>query len=467
MTAMQKTTSPIDGRIYLERPLASEKDIQTALSKAVIRQTEWKLRPISERAKLMNKFVDIMVSRKEIIAEELSWQMGRPIVHGPNELRGFEERSRYMISIAEESLKDIDVGDKKDFTRFITREPLGVIFVIAPWNYPLLTSVNAIVPSLMAGNAVLLKHSAQTPLVAEHYTTAGLEAGLPEGLLQHLHLGHDQVDRIIGDPFVTYVAFTGSVEGGRAVHRAAANRFIGMGLELGGNDPAYVRHDAPLNHAVETLVDGAFYNAGQSCCGIKRIYAHKTIYKQFIEAFETETYRYNRLGNPLDTATTLGPVVRTAAAESLRKQISESVSAGATQLIDDRRFPLAAPKTPYMAPQVMINVNHSMPIMKEESFGPVVCIMPIASDDEAVALINDSRFGLTASIFTTDVRAALSIGRQVNTGTWFMNRCDYLDPALAWVGVKDSGCGCTLSKIGYEYLTRPKSFHLRTRIQLD
>jgi acyl-CoA reductase-like NAD-dependent aldehyde dehydrogenase len=237
-----------------------------------------------------------------------------------------------------------------------------------------------------------------------------------------------------------------------------------MGLELGGKDPAYVRYDAQLNHAVETLVDGAFYNAGQSCCGIKRIYAHKDIYDRFIEAFEAETYRYNRLGNPLDEKTTLGPVVRTAAAEKIRKQIAEAVSAGATPLIDDKCFSSALPGTPYLAPQVLVNVTHSIPIMMDETFGPVVCIMPVASDDEAVAMINDSRFGLTASIFTKDEEAALSIGKRVDTGTWFMNRCDYLDPALAWVGVKDSGCGCTLSKVGYEYLTRPKSFHLRTQL---
>lgn len=464
MTDIQKTISPIDGSIYLERPLASEKEIQTALQKAAASQSEWRNTLISERARLLNKFVDIMVSRKETIATELSWQMGRPIIHGPNELRGFEERSRYMISIAEEALRVVDVGQKEGFTSFITREPLGIIFVIAPWNYPLLTSVNAIVPALMAGNAVILKHSAQTPLVAEHYTGAALEAGLPVGLLQHLHLGHDQVDRIIADPIISYVAFTGSVEGGRSVHRAAANRFISMGLELGGKDPAYVRHDAQLNHAVETLVDGAFYNAGQSCCGIKRIYAHTDIYENFVEAFEAETYRYNRLGNPLNKETTLGPVVRTAAAEGLRKQISEAVSAGATLLIDDQRFPLAAPGTPYMAPQALVNVNHSMSIMMEESFGPLVCIMPVSSDDEAIAMINDSRFGLTASVFTKDEGAALAIGKRVDTGTWFMNRCDYLDPALAWVGVKDSGWGCTLSKIGYEYLTRPKSFHLKIRV---
>lgn len=464
MAIIQKTISPVDGRVYLERELASEKEIDAAIKKAGSRQSEWKHVAMQQRARLMNAFVDAMTSKKEIIAEELSWQIGRPIIHGPNELRGFEERARYMISIAEETLRDINVGEKEGFTRFITREPLGIVFVIAPWNYPLLTSVNAIVAALMAGNAVLLKHSAQTPLVAEHYTKAALEAGFPDGLLQHLHLDHKQVGRIIGDEAISYVAFTGSVEGGRSVHRSAADRFIGMGLELGGKDPAYVRPDANLRHAIETLADGAFYNAGQSCCGIKRIYVHKNLYESFIDGFADETYRYNKLGNPLDNKTTLGPVVRTTAAENIRKQITEAVSAGARLLINENRFPLACPGTPYLAPQALVNVDHSMRIMTEETFGPVVGIMRADSDDNAVELMNDSRFGLTASVFTQDEDAALAIGKRVATGTWFMNRCDYLDPALAWVGIKDSGWGCSLSRVGYEYVTRPKSFHLRTQI---
>jgi acyl-CoA reductase-like NAD-dependent aldehyde dehydrogenase len=463
MTRIIKTISPVDGSVYLERSLASEQDIRIALKKAQRQQAEWKRQPISKRAELLGRFVSVIVSKVALISEELSWQMGRPTSQGPNELKGFEERARYMISIAEESLRDINIMGKEGFKRFITREPLGTVFVIAPWNYPLLTSVNATIPALMAGNSVLLKHSAQTPLVAEHYTTAALEAGLPDGLLQHLHLAHDQVNRLISDPAISYVAFTGSVEGGLSVHRAAADRFIGMGLELGGKDPAYVRYDAQLSYAVKTLTDGAFYNAGQSCCGIKRIYVHTDIYDQFIEAFEAETYRYNKLGNPLDKSTTLGPVVRTAAAENIRKLSASAVSAGATPLIEEKRFPAAKPKTPYLAPQVLINVDHSMPIMIEETFGPLVCIMRVSDDEEAISMINDSRFGLTASIFTLDEEIALDLGKRVETGTWFMNRCDYLDPVLAWVGIKDSGCGCTLSRIGYEYMTRPKSYHLKIR----
>jgi acyl-CoA reductase-like NAD-dependent aldehyde dehydrogenase len=259
------------------------------------------------------------------------------------------------------------------------------------------------------------------------------------------------------------VAFTGSVEGGRAVHRASADRFIAAGLELGGKDPAYVRPDAPMQHSIDTLVDGAFFNAGQSCCGIERIYVHRDVYDRFVEGFVAKTKELI-LGNPLEPQTTLGPVVRLSAANAIRAQIESAIHAGARALIDEADFPAAGPGTPYLAPQVLVDVDHSMLVMAEETFGPVVGIMKVDSDEDAVALMNDSRYGLTAAVFTDDPDAAVAIGDQVETGTWFMNRCDYLDPALAWTGVKDSGRGCTLSRVGYEHLTRPKSFHLKVAV---
>jgi acyl-CoA reductase-like NAD-dependent aldehyde dehydrogenase len=320
--------------------------------------------------------------------------------------------------------------------------------------------VNSVVPALMAGNVVILKHSAQTPLCAERFDACLREAGLPEGCFQVLHLSHEDTTRVIRDPRVDFVAFTGSVAGGHAVQRAAADRFIGTGLELGGCDPAYVRHDADLAHAVENLVDGAYFNSGQSCCGIQRVYVHERLYGAFVERWVELTRQYV-LGSPVDPATTLGPVVRTAAAEEIRRQIAATVAAGARPVIEERAFPASRAGTPYVAPQVLLGVDHSMPVMREEIFGPVAGIMKVASDEEAIALMNDSPYGLTAAVWTADEEAAVAIGDRVQTGTWFMNRCDYLDPALAWVGVKDSGRGCTLSVVGYEHLTRPKSFHLR------
>ena len=455
--------SPIDGKPYVERPLVGESAIAEALAKAKAAQKEWRQISLGYRQELLSKAVDSFVSRKDEIAEEITRQMGRPISHSPGEVGGFEERARHMIKIAPWSLADVKVEPKPGFTRFIRRDPLGVVFVVAPWNFPYLTAVNSIVPALLAGNAVLLKHSAQTPLCAERFAEAFAEAGLPDGLFQHLHMSHDSALKLIGTDGIDYVSFTGSVPAGHAVQKAAAGRFIGMGLELGGKDPAYVRSDVNLAHAVENLVDGAFFNAGQSCCGIERIYVHKDVFDDFV-AGAAELIRDYKLGNPLDRETSLGPLVRASAADFVRGQVTDALAAGATAHIDPKNFPADETGSPYLAPQLLTNVDHSMRVMTEESFGPLVGVMKVDSDAEAIALMNDSDFGLTASIWTTNEEAALEIGAQVQTGTWFMNRCDYLDPALAWTGVKDSGRGCSLSQVGYEHLTRPKSFHLRVAV---
>jgi len=460
MPGIQKTFSPVDGSVYVERPIATDAQVQQTMENARQAQARWKRVALEQRIGIVNRFIDAFVARKEAIAEEITWQMGRPIAQSPGEVRGFEERARYMMSIAAISLADIDPGPKQGFRRFIRREPLGVVLVLAPWNYPYLTSVNAVVPALLAGNAVILKHSNQTPLCAERFAECFQEADLPDGVFQFLHCSHDQSAEMIGSPLIDFVCFTGSVEGGHAVQKAASARFIGAGLELGGKDPAYVRADADMAHAIENLVDGAFFNSGQSCCGIERIYAHEKIYDEFVDGFVKLTRQY-RLGNPLDAATNLGPMVRVRAAEYARRQVSEAIAGGAKSLVDAKAFPADREGTPYMAPQVLVEVDHTMRLMSEESFAPVIGIMKVKGDDEAIALMNDSRYGLTAAIWTSDMDAALSIGERVETGTWFMNRCDYLDPALAWTGVKDSGRGCTLSHIGYEQLTRPKSYHLR------
>ncbi|HTT09049.1 MAG TPA: aldehyde dehydrogenase family protein [Gammaproteobacteria bacterium] len=463
MTEVQQTISPVDGRVYVERRLATDAEIQKILERARAAQVKWRHVPMAGRAAILTRFVDVFVAKKAQIAEEISWQMGRPVSQSPGEVRGFEERSRHMITIAVEALADIDAGPKEGFRRFVRREPVGVVLTIAPWNYPYLTSVNSVVPAIMAGNAVILKHSAQTPLCAERFAECFREAELPEGVFQFVHCGHGQIEKMIGGPQVDFVCFTGSVAGGHAVQQAAANRFIGLGLELGGKDPAYVRPDANLAHAVENLVDGAFFNSGQSCCGIERIYAHERIYDAFVGGFVKLTREY-RLGNPLDPNINLGPMVRARAADFARAQVREAVAAGARSLVDAGEFPADREGTSYMAPQVLVNVDHSMRLMIEESFAPVIGIMKVKSDEEAIKLMNDSAYGLTAAIWTSDPEAALSIGDRVETGTWFMNRCDYLDPALAWTGVKDSGRGCTLSRVGYEQLTRPKSYHLRVAV---
>jgi acyl-CoA reductase-like NAD-dependent aldehyde dehydrogenase len=458
-----KCVSPVDGKVYASRPVASKKAIGAAFAAAHAAQDRWKRLPLAERAAYCAAAVDAMLAMKDEIVPELAWQMGRPIRYGAGELRGFEERARYMISVAEEALQPHRPAAKAGFSRWIAREPQGVVFTIAPWNYPYLTAVNSIIPALMAGNSVVLKHASHTLLVAERFQKAFDAAKLPKGVFQHLVMTHAHAGAVIESGMANMVCFTGSVAGGVAMEKAAAGKFLALGLELGGKDPAYVREDANLAHAVENLVDGAFFNSGQSCCGIERIYVHKKLYKDFVDGVVELTGKYV-LGSPLDEATTLGPLIKPEAADFVRRQIKSAVRAGATAHIDAKTFALDKAGSAYMAPQVLTGVNHQMSVMTEESFGPVVGIMKVADDAEAIALMNDSQYGLTAALWTSDEAAATRIGNEIATGTVFMNRCDYLDPALAWTGVKNTGRGITLSALGYEAMTRPKSYHLRTTL---
>lgn len=460
---MIKTTSPVNGSIVAQRPLTDSNGIRHALANARNAQLIWQSYSLDKRAKICEKAVQYFESHAQEIAEQISWQMGRPIAYSAGEIAGLAQRARHMIAIAPQALADSMPSAQTGFTRFIRRQPLGIVFTIAPWNYPLLTTVNSVMPALMAGNCVLLKPSAQTPLCGEIFIKAFTAAGLPEHVLQCLFLTHDATNNIIASNQVDFVCFTGSVEAGQNVEQAAAGTFTGLGLELGGKDPAYVREDADLEYSVEQLVDGAFFNSGQSCCGIERIYVHHTLYDDFIKQFAQIVSQY-KLGNPMDPTTTLGPVVKPAAANWVRKQTSNAIAAGAKALIDVSLFPLDDGKGAYLAPQVLINVDHSMSVMREESFGPIVGIMKVADDSQALTLMNDSDLGLTASIWTKDEKAAEELGNQLQTGTVFMNRCDYLDPALAWTGVKNTGRGITLSMLGYDQLTRAKSFHLKTEM---
>jgi len=465
--------SPVDGAVIAERNLATAADVESVLKTSVRAQKQWMRTNMSTRAKFCHKVIDWLVANTDEIVREITLQMGRPLKQTPGEIRGLEERARYMIDVAESALADKKItnntGEKKPAsTRFIRRAPLGVVLTLAPWNYPYLTAVNSIIPALMAGNTVILKHSAQTLLCAERFYQAFEQAAqdlnLNERVFQYLHLSHGMTADLVKNEAINYVSFTGSVEGGKAIEQAAAGLFKPVALELGGKDPAYVMPDADMEHAVANLVDGAFFNAGQSCCAIERIYVHEHLYDEFVEKF-VHHVKQLRLGNPLDELTTLGPMVSSKAADYVRQQIQQALSMGATDCIDDSEYsngPFSnKPGTPYLAPQVLLDVDHTMSVMKHETFGPVVGIMKVTSDDQAIGLMNDSSYGLTASIWTSSEKKAIEIGDQLNTGTVFMNRCDYLDPSLPWVGIKQSGRGCSLSTLAYQQLTRPKSFHLR------
>ena len=460
MSNMIQCISPVDGSVYAERPATTLEQARAVLAQAAEAQQKWKAMPLADRCALLHKAVDHLAASKAEIAPELAWQMGRPISQGAGEIGGLEERARHMINIAPQALEQDTLLQNGLALRTIRREALGTVLVLAPWNFPFLTATNAIFPALAAGNSVVLKHSAQTLVCGERFAEAFEEAGLPEHVFQLILTTNDDTAALISEGYHDHIVFTGSVGVGRFLQQTNAVNFSGIDLELGGKDPAYVRADANIDFAVESLVDGAFFNSGQSCCGIERIYVHKDVYEPFVEKFVDIVKAY-RLGDPTDPETNLGPVVKTGAADFVRGQIQDAVAAGARALLDPASFSMDKDGTPYLAPQVLVDVTHDMRVMTEESFGPVVGIMRVESDDHAVELMNDSEFGLTTSIWTLDLAAAEAMSERLETGTCFANRCDYLDPALAWTGVKDTGRGCSLSVHAYEHLTRLKSYHFR------
>ncbi len=457
MTMIQ-CISPVDGSVYAERPAMSAEAAREAVGRVRKAQKSWARRPLEDRVQLVLKGVARLNEMTDEVVPELAWQMGRPVRYG-GEFKGFNERSNYVASIAADALASLRIEDSASFERRIEREPHGVVLVIAPWNYPYMTAINTIAPALMAGNTVVLKHAAQTLLVGERMARAFVEAGVPDDVFQNLFLDHETSGALIAEGLFNFINFTGSVEGGRAIERAAAGTFTGIGLELGGKDPGYVMEDADLDAAVDTLMDGATFNSGQCCCGIERIYVHESLYDAFVEKSVAWVSNY-KLGNPLDPETTLGPMAHKRFAQTVRDQVADAVAHGAKALVDPKLFP-ADDGGAYIAPQVLVNVDHSMTFMREETFGPAVGIMKVKSDEEATLLMNDSKYGLTASLWTQDPERAGRIGREIETGTVFMNRCDYLDPALVWTGVKQTGRGGSLSVLGFHNLTRPKSYHLK------
>jgi acyl-CoA reductase-like NAD-dependent aldehyde dehydrogenase len=450
--------SPVDGSVYAERMPLSGDAAMAAANRARRAQPGWAALPLEDRIARVQAGVARLNEMKPRVVEGLAWQMGRPTRYG-GEFGGVNERTAYMAGIAAQALAPMVAEDSDRFARYIAREPVGVVFVVAPWNYPYLTAINTIVPALIAGNGVMLKHASQTLLVGEVLAEAFHAGGVPEDVFQNVVLDHRTTEALIRARAFGFVNFTGSVEGGAAIERAAAGTFTPLGLELGGKDPGIVLPDADLDAAVDSLMDGAMYNAGQCCCGIERIYVHESLYDDFVGKSVAWVGQL-RLGNPLDAATTLGPMANRRFAKVVREQVAEAVAAGARPLIDPAGHP-ADDGGAYLAPQVLVNVDHSMRVMREESFGPVVGIMPFRTEDEAVALANDSPYGLTASIWTKDAERAARLGAQIETGTVFMNRCDYLDPALTWTGVKNTGRGTSLSVLGFQSVTRPKSYHLK------
>ena len=462
LATMARTWTLIDpatGEPYREVPLTTEAELAAIVARARQAQRAWRGVSIADRVRIVSQMPPAFRAVADRVALEITGQMGKPLQQSGNEINTMIDRAETMCRLAPAALADEPLPPKEGFSRFIRHEPLGVVLDIAAWNYPLLIAVNVIVPALLAGNAVLVKHARLTPLCADHFVDAFAKTELPAGLIAAVRLDHEATARLIRSGEVDYVSFTGSVGGGREVYGHVGQRFIDAGLELGGKDPAYVAEDANFDFAVENLVDGAFYNAGQSCCAIERIYVAHGLYDRFVEAYVALVRQY-RLGAPGDRATTLGPLAHEKGRRVVAEQIAEARAAGARVLTGGKPW---GDRGYFYEPTVLVDVDHRMAVMWEESFGPVIGIMPVRDDAEAIRLMNDSPYGLTASVWTEDPERAARLLAEVDAGTVYANRCDYLDPMLPWVGVKDSGKGCSLSHLGFRHLTRPKSFHLRTR----
>ena len=422
-------------------------------------QRDWRQTDVTERMALCSRFVEAFRAQKESIAQDVTRQMGKPINQARGEVDTAIDRAEKSIAMAADVLADYPVPASPGLKRYVQHVPLGVVLDIAAWNYPLLIALNVVVPGILAGNAVIIKHSYKTPLSGQAFVNAFNGAGAPHGLVQDVVIDHAETGALIRDPRINYVSFTGSTRGGHEIVRSASDRFIDVGLELGGKDPAYVCADADFDFAVTNCVEGAFHNSGQSCCAIERIYVDASIYDDFVAAYAAKTREY-RLGDPFDESTTLGPLASNTASQFLHEQVEGAIAAGGRLVVDPTSF--AVPDTGWFsAPAVVADAPQDCSLMRDESFGPVVGIAKVSSDEEAIRLMNDSQFGLTASIWTADEDRAISVANYIETGTFFMNRCDYADPELPWTGVKDTGRGCSLSRYGLLQLTRRKSMHLR------
>ncbi len=450
--------NPATEETFRTLAMTSEAEVGAILERMRVAQKKWREAPVSERVEICRGFVGAFRSMREPVALDITRQMGKPLVQARREVDTMLNRADTMLGLAASGLQDETLEPKPGFRRFIRREPLGIVLDIPAWNYPLLIAVNVVLPALLAGNAVLIKHARLTSLCGDAFIDAFRQTGLPESLVASIHVDHHTITRLIARRWVDFISFTGSVEGGREVYRQASAQLLDMGLELGGKDPALVLEDANFDFAVTNLVDGAFYNAGQSCCAVERIYVARPLFAKFVDAFAAEVGKYI-VGDPENPATGIGPLAQQKALDFLKHQVDQAVQQGAKLLTGGKR---TQGRGYFFTPTVLVNVDHSMNLMTEESFGPVIGIMAVDSEDEGIRLMNDSPYGLTASIWTEDAEHGEALAARTAAGTVYVNRCDYLDPELAWVGIKDSGHGCTLSRLGFHYLTRPKSFHFRT-----
>ncbi|KAI0445755.1 aldehyde dehydrogenase [Xylaria telfairii] len=456
------TISPTTNEPILTRNGVSASELEEIPKVAAEAFKTWRETSLTDRTIIVKKALGLLEKQKDQLAEELTVQMGRPITYTGGEIATAIKRANYLIKISEETLKDTEGEAEKGFKRFIRKVPVGPVLVIFAWNYPYLILVNSLIPALLAGNTVILKPSPQTPTIAEHVTKIFAEAGLPAGVLQYFHCGSPSImESMVRDPKVSLICFTGSVAGGLAVQKAASDRIVNVGLELGGNDPAYVRDDVDLDWAAAEIVDGSIFNSGQSCCAIERVYVHENIYLNFIKAAQKVLEGY-KVGDPLEKDTQIGPVISKRSKETIEAHIKDALEKNAKDVTPEKLASSTLPsRGNFVIPALLVDTNHSMRIMTEETFGPVVCVSMVHDDDEAIKKMNDSEFGLTASIWTKDTEKGYELAQRVEAGTVFVNRADFPSPDLAWTGWKNSGKGVTLSRYGFDQFVKLKSFHLK------
>ncbi|KAK7741792.1 hypothetical protein SLS53_004856 [Cytospora paraplurivora] len=457
-----KTISPNTNEAIITRNGLSAEEVDLLPKTSAEAFKTWSKTSLAERQAIVKKALDWLSANEDELALEITTQMGRPIAYTAKEVQTAVKRGEYLIKISEDTLKDTDGEPEKGFKRYIRKVPVGPVLILFPWNYPYLTLVNSLLPALLSGNTVILKPSPQTPTIAEQVAKAFEHAGLPSGVLQYFHSGSPTIiESIVRNPLVSLVCFTGSVAGGLAVQKAAADRIVGVGLELGGKDPAYVRGDVDIAWAAEEIVDGAIFNSGQSCCSIERVYVDEKIHDQFVEAVQNVLKGY-KLGDPFDKSTHVGPVISARSKETIEAHIKDALEKGAKDATpENESFSNPPPKGNFVKPTLLTGVTHEMLVIKEETFGPVIPVLKVKNDEEALKFLNDSEFGLTASIWTKDTAKGVELSEEVEAGTVFVNRCDFPSPDLAWTGWKNSGKGQTLSRFGFDQFVKLKSFHIK------
>ena len=459
MTSPLRVDNPFTLGLACEVPLAEWDEIDRALAAAREGATLIEAMPLAQRKALVERAVAQMEAQSDSIALAISQMMGKPLAQAAGELRTLASRARTMIELADRGLAPIDAGGDDGIARRILKVPLGVVLDLPAWNYPLLTAVNVVMPAVLAGNAVVVKHSPRSPLCGPMFADAFRAGGADPRIVQSLDCAHDLSERMVGDPRIDHVVFTGSVLGGTRISQAGAGRFLQIGYELGGNDPAYVAEDAELARAVEGLVDGAMYNAGQSCCAVERAYVHARHYDGFLTQARELAQAYV-LGDPLDARTTLGPIAQPRHVGELETLVADAVQRGARLLCGGRRTQVDG-QGRFFEPTVLADVPADAALRRAEQFGPILAVAKVGSDEEALARMNDSVYGLTASVWTLDRQRAERFGTALRFGTVFMNRCDFGDPRLPWSGVGQSGRGHSMSVLGFDTLTRTRGLHFR------